>query len=37
VCTRETPVVSGHAGRRALAVALEIMGQVDKAIERYVN
>ena len=37
VSTRKTPVVSGHAGRKALAVALDIMGQVDEAIERYLN
>lgn len=37
VRTRKAPVVSGHAGRRALAVALDIMGQVDEAIERYLK
>ncbi len=37
VSTRKAPVVSGHAGRKALAVALDIMGQVDEAIERYLN
>ncbi|MDJ0817411.1 MAG: Gfo/Idh/MocA family oxidoreductase [Desulfobacterales bacterium] len=37
VSTRKAPVVSGHAGRKALAVALDIMGQVDEAIEKYLN
>jgi predicted dehydrogenase len=37
VSTRKVPVVSGHAGRKALAVALEIMNQVDDAIERYLD
>ncbi len=37
VSTRKVPVVSGHAGRKALAVALEIMSQVDDAIERYLD
>lgn len=35
VRTRSAPVVSGHAGRKALAVALDIMDQVEAAIERY--
>ncbi|CAB1080760.1 Oxidoreductase, Gfo/Idh/MocA family [Olavius algarvensis Delta 1 endosymbiont] len=35
VRTRTTPAVSGPAGRKALAVALEIMDQVEKAIKRY--
>lgn len=35
VRTRNSPVVSGHAGRKALAVALDIMNQVDAAINRY--
>ena len=35
VRTRNAPVVSGHAGRKALAVALDIMDQVDAAIKRY--
>ncbi len=35
VRTRNAPVVSGHAGRKALAVALDIMDQVEAAIERY--
>ena len=35
VRTRSAPVVSGHAGRRALVVALDIMDQVQAAIERY--
>ena len=37
VSTRKVPVVSGHAGRKALAVALEIISQVDDAIERYLD
>jgi predicted dehydrogenase len=37
VRTRNSPVVSGHAGRKALAVALDIMKQVDDAIEKYLN
>lgn len=37
VSSRKVPVVSGHAGRKALAVALEIMKQVDDAIERYLD
>ena len=35
VRTRNAPVVSGHAGRKALAVALDIMNQVDEAIKSY--
>ncbi|CAB1056005.1 Oxidoreductase, Gfo/Idh/MocA family [Olavius sp. associated proteobacterium Delta 1] len=35
VRTRNAPVVSGHAGRKALAVALDIMDQVAAAIEKY--
>ena len=35
VRTRSAPVVSGHDGRRALVVALDIMDQVQAAIERY--
>jgi len=35
VRTRTTPAVSGHAGRSALAVALDIMDQVERAIKRY--
>jgi len=35
VRTRTTPAVSGHAGRNALAVALDIMDQVERAIEQY--
>lgn len=35
VRTRSAPVVSGHAGRRALVVALDIMDQVQAAIDRY--
>ena len=37
VRTRNAPVVSGHAGRKALAVALDIMDQVEAAIERYLR
>ena len=37
VRTRNAPEVSGHAGRKALAVALDIMNQVDKAIKRYLQ
>ena len=37
VRTRNTPVVSGHAGRKALAVAIDIMNQVDMAIKRYLD
>jgi predicted dehydrogenase len=35
VRTRSAPLVSGHAGRRALVVALDIMDQVEAAIKRY--
>jgi predicted dehydrogenase len=35
VRTRSAPVVSGHAGRKALVVALDIMDQVQSAIKRY--
>jgi predicted dehydrogenase len=35
VRTRSAPVVCGHAGRRALVVALDIMDQVQAAIKRY--
>jgi predicted dehydrogenase len=37
VRTRNAPVVSGHAGRKALAVALDIMDQVEAAIKRYMR
>ena len=37
VRTRNAPVVSGHAGRKALAVALDIMNQVDEAIKSYLG
>ena len=37
VRTRNSPVVSGRAGRKALAVALDIMNQVDAAIKRYLQ
>ncbi len=35
VVTREVPEVSGHAGRRALEIALNIMDQNNAAIRRY--
>ena len=35
VRTRSAPVVSGHAGRQALVVALDIVDQVEAAIKRY--
>jgi predicted dehydrogenase len=35
VRTRNSPIVSGHTGRKALAVALDIMDQVDAAIKKY--
>ncbi|MGD8291825.1 MAG: Gfo/Idh/MocA family oxidoreductase [Desulfobacterales bacterium] len=34
VCNRKRPVVSGYAGRKALAVALNIMDQINAAIGR---
>ena len=37
VRSRNAPVVSGHAGRKALAVAIDIMNQVDAAIKRYLQ
>jgi len=37
VRTRSAPVVSGHAGRQALVVALGIMDQVQAAIKRYLG
>ena len=37
VRTRNSPVVSGQAGRKALAVALDIMEKVDTAIKRYLQ
>jgi predicted dehydrogenase len=37
VRTRSAPVVSGHAGRKALVVALDIMDQVETAIKRYLQ
>ena len=37
VRTRKSPVVSGYAGRKALAVALDIMIQVEAAIKRYLH
>ena len=35
VFTREVPEVSGHAGRRALEIALNIMDQNNTAVQRY--
>ena len=35
VGSRNTPVVSGHAGRKALEVALTIMDQINAAIQNY--
>jgi len=35
VCARKTPVVSGHAGRKVLKVALSIMDQINSAIKHY--
>jgi len=37
VCVRKIPVVSGHAGRKALEVALSIMEQINAAIGRLGN
>ena len=37
VYTRNSPVVSGHTGRKALAVALRIMDQIDIAVKRYLH
>jgi len=37
VRTRNSPVVSGQAGRKALAVALDIMDKVETAIKRYLQ
>ena len=37
VCDRKIPVVSGHAGRKALEVALSIMDQINTAIGRLEN
>lgn len=37
VRTRSAPVVSGHAGRKALVVALDIMDQVQAGIKRYLR
>ena len=37
VCTRNTPVVSGYEGRKALVVALSIMDQINEAIRRFGN
>ena len=35
--TRQTPVVSGNAGRKALKVALSITDQIDTAIKPYIG
>ena len=37
VSTRKTPEVTGHAGRKALEVALNIMDQINSAINQYIN
>ena len=37
VHTRNSPVVTGHTGRKALAVALRIMNQIDTAVRRYLH
>ena len=37
VCTRQTPVVSGNAGRQALEVALSISDQINTAIKPYMG
>jgi predicted dehydrogenase len=37
VITRQTPVVSGNAGRKALKVALSITDQIDIAIKPYIS
>jgi predicted dehydrogenase len=37
VRARNSPVVSGNAGRKALAVALDIMSQVETAMQRYLE
>ncbi len=37
VRTRREPLVSGHTGRKALAVALRIMDQIDAAIGQYLH
>ncbi|UCD80548.1 MAG: gfo/Idh/MocA family oxidoreductase, partial [Desulfobacterales bacterium] len=37
VYTRNPPVVCGRTGRKALAVALSIMDQIDTAIQRYLR
>jgi len=37
VRTRSEPLVSGHTGRKALAVALRIMNQIDAAIKQYLE
>jgi predicted dehydrogenase len=37
VRTRKQPLVSGHTGRKALAVALSIMNQIDAAIKQYLH
>lgn len=35
VASREVPEVTGQAGRKALAVALDIMDQINRAVNRY--
>jgi len=37
VSTRQTPVVSGNAGRQALEVALSITDQINTAIKPYIS
>ncbi|NNL77211.1 MAG: Gfo/Idh/MocA family oxidoreductase [Desulfobacterales bacterium] len=37
VSTREAPEVSGHAGRKALEVALNIMDQINVKIKQHMN
>ena len=37
VGTRQTPVVSGNAGRQALEVALSITDQINAAIKPYMG
>jgi len=37
VRTRKPPLVSGRTGRKALAVALRIMDQIDDALRRYLT
>jgi predicted dehydrogenase len=37
VSTRQAPEVSGHAGRKALEIALNIMDQINAAIRRHIE